>query len=97
MPGRDRCTVASGHVRASAYADCVTAAIIIPTMDTTQPDALLLSIPEARAMLGGIGRTTLYELIGRGDIKKVKIGARGFITRASIVAYVERLSSAQAS
>ncbi|WAB10140.1 excise [Mycobacterium phage Gravaillia] len=57
----------------------------------------MLSISEARAMLGGIGRTTLYELVARGDIQKVKIGTRGFITRASIVAYVERLSSAQAS
>ena len=56
----------------------------------------LVSIPEARAILGGIGRTTVYELISRGDIVKVNIGRRGFITSESLAAYMDRLSAASA-
>lgn len=52
----------------------------------------LVSIPDARAELGGIGHTTLYELVKRGELKKVNIGRRGFITAESLVAYVNRLS-----
>ena len=48
----------------------------------------------ARAALGGIGRTTVYELIKRGEIVHVTIGRRGFITAASIDAYIERLTAA---
>jgi hypothetical protein len=54
---------------------------------------LLRSIPDARSELGGIGHTTLYELVKRGDLKKVNIGRRGFITAESIAAYVNRLTA----
>jgi Helix-turn-helix domain len=54
----------------------------------------LVSIPEARHLLGDIGHTTLYELINRGDVVKVNIGRRGFITSESLEAYVDRLSEA---
>jgi excisionase family DNA binding protein len=53
---------------------------------------LLLPIEEAQQRLGGIGRSTIYELINRGEIEKVNIGRRGFITAASITAYVNRLT-----
>jgi hypothetical protein len=52
----------------------------------------LVSIPEARHLLGDIGHTTVYELIKRGEIVKVNIGRRGFITSESLEAYVDRLS-----
>lgn len=52
----------------------------------------LVSIAEARALLGGIGHTTIYELIKRGEITKVNIGRRGFITSESLAAYVDRLT-----
>lgn len=57
----------------------------------------LVAIPEARQALGGIGRSTLYELITRGEVIKVNIGRRGFITADSLDAYVERLTSRSAA
>ncbi|HEY1843002.1 MAG TPA: helix-turn-helix domain-containing protein [Mycobacterium sp.] len=55
----------------------------------------LVSIQEAREKwLGGIGRTTTYELIDRGELVKVNIGRRAFITAESLAAYVDRLSEA---
>lgn len=54
----------------------------------------LVSIPEARRLLGDIGHTTVYELIKRGEIVKVNIGRRGFITSESLEAYLDRLREA---
>ena len=56
----------------------------------------LVSIPEARHLLGGIGHTTVYELIKRREIIKVNIGCRGLITSESLEAYMDRLSEASA-
>jgi hypothetical protein len=57
----------------------------------------LVSILEAREeWLGGIGHTTLYELIKSGELVKVNIGRRSFITSESLAAYVQRLSGASA-
>lgn len=56
----------------------------------------LLSIPDAQHQLGDIGRTLLYELIDGGHLTRVKIGARAFITGASVDAYVANLTSAAA-
>jgi hypothetical protein len=61
---------------------------------TADADRLLVSIDSTRNRLGGISRTTVYELINRGDLVKVNIGARGFVTAKSIAAYVDRLSAA---
>jgi hypothetical protein len=54
----------------------------------------LVSIPDTRAVLGGIGHTTMYDLIKRREVVKVKLGRRSFITAESIAAYVDRLSEA---
>ena len=62
-------------------------------MEATQ-DRLLVPIPDACARLGGIGRTSLYELVNRGEVVKVNVGRRGFITAKSLEAYVDRLSEA---
>jgi hypothetical protein len=48
-------------------------------------DQLLVSIPEARRLLGGIGRTLAYELIKEKRLKTVKIHRRQFVLRSSIV------------
>ena len=61
-------------------------------MDTEQ-DRLLLPYDDARIALGGIGRTTLWELVGRGELVRVNIGRRGFITAKSVAAYVDRLAA----
>ncbi|CAM3209487.1 helix-turn-helix domain-containing protein [Mycobacterium colombiense] len=47
-----------------------------------------------RAALGGISRPTVYQLIKRGELVHVNIGRRGFVTAASIDAYIERLTAA---
>ena len=57
----------------------------------TQHTAQLLSIQEACKSLGGIARSTLYELVNRGELEKVNIGRRGAITAASVSRYIERL------
>lgn len=52
----------------------------------------LVPIPDARAELGGIGHTTIYDLINRHELVKVNIGRRSFITAESLTAYVDSLS-----
>ena len=56
--------------------------------------SLLVPIEATKGELGGIGRTSVYELIKSGDLQVVKIGRRSLITRSSIEAYVDRLSTA---
>jgi Helix-turn-helix domain len=51
-------------------------------------------VPEAKQILGGIGTTTIYELMKTGEIERVNIGRRAFVTATSLVAYVDRLSEA---
>ena len=57
------------------------------------PEKLLMAIPEALDSLG-IGRSTLYELIEKGQLERVHIGRRSFITAASLKAFVDRLTEA---
>jgi len=64
-------------------------------MESSQ-DRLLVPINDTGPMLGGVGRTMIYELVNRGELVKVKIGRRGFITAKSIAAYVDRISEAAA-
>ncbi len=55
-------------------------------------DRLLVPIPDTCAQLGGVSRTTVYELVNNGQLVKVNIGRRGFITAESLNAYVASLS-----
>ncbi len=52
----------------------------------------LVSLVETRHRLGDIGNTMLYELVNRGELVKVNIGRRSFITSKSLAAYVDRVS-----
>lgn len=61
---------------------------------SSETERLLIPYHEALALLGGIGRTKFHEVIDNGEIVRVKIGRRGFITAKSLAAYVERLSEA---
>lgn len=54
---------------------------------TQQPYKLLLRIPEAAAALA-IGRSTLYELVARGEIETVKINRSVRIPLASLERWV---------
>jgi excisionase family DNA binding protein len=51
----------------------------------------LVSVDGARAILGGIGRTKLYELIGTGELRAVKLGRRTLFVEAEILAYADAL------
>jgi hypothetical protein len=48
-------------------------------------------------MLGGIGRSAVYDLIERRELTKVNIGRRSFITSDSLDAYMDRLAMADES
>jgi hypothetical protein len=62
-------------------------------MNTTAPidDRLLIPGAEARHKLGGIGWTKFCELMKEGELERVNIGRRSFVTARSLYAYVERL------
>lgn len=54
----------------------------------------LISIPDAQKLMGGLSRGTVYKLINAGEINRVNIGNRVFVTTESIAAYVDRIASA---
>jgi excisionase family DNA binding protein len=56
-------------------------------------ERLLVSIPDAMNLLE-ISHSMLYKLISQGQLKRTHIGRRAFITRASIDAYMARLTEA---
>jgi hypothetical protein len=56
-------------------------------------DRLLVPYGEAMRQLGGLGKTKFFQLVEGGEIERVRIGRRGFVTARSIEAYVQRLSA----
>lgn len=52
-------------------------------------DKLAVPVPEACTRLG-IGRSKLYELIGAGEIRTIKIGTRTLVPVRDLEAFVER-------
>jgi excisionase family DNA binding protein len=48
---------------------------------------------EKAADLLDVGETTVWELIARGEIESIKVGASRRITRAGLEAYVRRLAA----
>ncbi len=59
-------------------------------------DALLLTPTQAAAVLG-VSRSTVYELLGAGQIDAVHIGRSRRVVAASLTRYVNRLSGTDAS
>lgn len=51
----------------------------------------LVSIDVACKALGGITRPTIYGLINRGELERVKLGSRSFIPLQALDEYVDRL------
>ena len=71
------------------------AAFVTPLRSQSHPDRpLLVSIPEARRQLGGIGKTAAYDLIRRHGIRLVKIGGRSMVPTAEIERVVAELMAA---
>lgn len=66
---------------------------VVPQVGRTalKNQTLLVTVEEAARLLG-VGRTTMFELIGRGDIKSVRLGRRRLIARKSLESFVEELS-----
>lgn len=58
---------------------------------SVENQTLLVTIEEAARLLG-IGRTTMFELIGRGELKSVRLGRRRLIARRQLESFVEELS-----
>ncbi len=59
-------------------------------------DPLLLTVRQVGASLG-VGRTTVYELIGSGDLEVVHIGRSTRVPAAAITEFVNHLRSRCAS
>jgi hypothetical protein len=53
----------------------------------------LVSVDEARRMLGGRGRGRIYELLKQGSLESVMDGGRRFILTESLYAFVESLKT----
>ena len=49
-----------------------------------------VTIPEARAMLGGIAQATIYRLIDNGNLKTFRIGRRRLVGVNAIHDYIAR-------
>ncbi len=62
------------------------------TKQTTQTTPTIAVSPDEAARLAGIGRTSLYAALAKGDLKSIKIGSRRLI---KIEAIHEWLSSYQ--
>lgn len=60
-------------------------------MDASEMHRVLYSIPDACEQLGGMGRSTFYQEVGKGRIAVVKIGSRTFVARSEIERYVGAL------
>jgi excisionase family DNA binding protein len=58
--------------------------------DVVVMDKLLLR-PEEAAEVLSIGRSRLYELLGRGELASVRIGTSRRVPAEELVRYVERL------
>ncbi|MFL0288797.1 helix-turn-helix domain-containing protein [Mycobacterium sp. SMC-21] len=54
---------------------------------------LLISIADAQKRMGGLSRGMVYRLINAGEINRVNIGSRVFVTTESLVAYLDRIKA----
>lgn len=61
-------------------------------VEDSEPAPLLLTIPQAGRILA-LGRTTMYELIGAGEVEVVHIGRAARIPLESVQRFVDRLRS----
>ena len=62
-----------------------------PSADVTP---LLYDITTIQKLLGGISRSTIYELFQSGQLKSVKLGKRRFVPHDEALRYVASLGTA---
>jgi hypothetical protein len=58
-------------------------------------DRALYSITEARELLGGISRNSIYALLRDGELASVIIGCRRFISQAAISDLIAKYTTTQ--
>jgi excisionase family DNA binding protein len=58
-------------------------------------DRALYSITEARELLGGISRNTIYALLNSGELASVVIGCRRFISPAAISELISKSTTTE--
>jgi len=61
----------------------------------TKFEPLSVDIPGACRMTG-LGRSKIYELLGSGELRGIKVGRRRLITLGAIRDFLDRLDSSQA-
>ncbi len=74
-----------------AAVDALAAAILAAVRAEAAPDPgapeRLLAIPQAAEALG-IGRSALYGLIGRGELRTLKVGRRRLVPAGALAAFL---------
>ena len=58
-------------------------------------DRALYSITEAREMLGGISRNSIYALLNSGELASVVIGCRRFVSPAAISELISKATTTE--
>jgi excisionase family DNA binding protein len=53
----------------------------------------LYSIEDARFVMGGVSRATIYDLLNSGELPSVVIGRRRFVPAAAIAAFIATSST----
>ncbi|WP_343577475.1 helix-turn-helix domain-containing protein [Mycobacterium sp.] len=51
----------------------------------------LVAIPKVPEFIGGISRSKVYELIDAGELRRIRIGRRAFISGDSIAAFLRKV------
>jgi hypothetical protein len=68
---------------------------VVTTMPATKKfdSRELYCIEDARFLLGGIARATIYQLLNEGELTSVVIGRRRFVPAAAITAFIATAST----
>jgi hypothetical protein len=61
-----------------------------PSLETNQLPPLV-ALPEVPGYLGDISRSKVYELVSAGELTRVHIGRRAFVSGESITAFLSRV------
>jgi excisionase family DNA binding protein len=89
----------TAEARVREAVDALAAALLDAIREQARPVAegpeRLLSIPEA-ADLAGLGRSALYDLIGRGELRTLKVGRRRLVPASAIAELAARADGAAA-
>jgi hypothetical protein len=62
-----------------------------PPLDSAGKPPPLVAMPEVTWYLGNISRSKVYGLIATGELTRVRIGSRAFITGESITAFLTKV------